>query len=329
MSTATIKTIASETGLSPSTISRALTGKGRVNPETKALIQRVADAQGYRPNLAAQELITGRSRTVGLIVPTITNPFFAALLKGVQARARARGYILLLADSDEDATLEKDLVAEMAPRVEGVIIAVTPGPDAATRLQAYSSRVPIVSVNREVAGISSATADPDGGVRQALEHLRAFGHRRVAYVSGDPASWTNFVRHAAVTKHAALLDIELIDIGPYSTGTDGGGAALEPVLASKATAVIAYNDMMALGLISRLSERGFSCPADLSVVGFDDIPYASISNPPLTTVRSHTERLGRTALDRLVSPATDTDQGGSRVPTDLVVRKSTASPRST
>lgn len=321
----TIRTIAEATGLSVSTVSRALESKGRVSPDTRELVARVSREMGYRPNAAAKALVSGRTRTLGLVVPNITNPFFAGLLKGAQARARDLGYIILLADTDEDYHVEQELIAEMSVKVEGLILAVTPSAHATADVEDYAARLPIVLINREREGTSSARPEVEIGMRQALEHLAALGHKHICYVSTGDDSWMNHYRHDTAEAESTRIGLQLTVTGPYPPSAEGGAASLEPVLASGATAAICFNDLMALGLISQLSNRGMSCPADLSVIGIDDILYSAISIPPLTTIRVAPQRIGKAATDLLVAqidrPEAEIQQ--LKFPSDLVVRRST------
>lgn len=325
---ATIKTIAAATGLSASTVSRALSSRGRVNAATKDRVFRAAQELGYQPNLAAKALVTGRSRTIALIVPTVTNPFFTALLKGAQARARSLGYMLLLGDSDEDAVLERELVSELLERSEGMIIAATPSPSATRDVEAYGAAGEVVLINRDAAGILHARPDVSEGLRQALEHLAALGHRRIAYIRGSASSWMDAHQQDVLTEQAGRLNLELSLLGPYATTSEGGEAAVDTIIASGASAVIAFNDLMALGITKRAHERGIGIPGALSVIGIDDIPYAAMAQPPLTSIRLNPYRIGRGAVDLLVNAIErpETEREGATFPTELIVRGTTASP---
>jgi LacI family transcriptional regulator/LacI family repressor for deo operon, udp, cdd, tsx, nupC, and nupG len=322
---ATIKTIAAATGLSASTVSRALSSRGRVNASTKDRVFKAAQELGYQPNLAAKALVTGRSRTIALIVPTVTNPFFTALLKGAQARARSLGYMLVLGDSDEDSVLERELVTELLDRSEGMILAATPSPSAGKDVAGYGKAGAVVLINRDAPGVLHARPDVSEGLRQALEHLAALGHHRVAYVRGSVNSWMDAHQQDILKEQASRLELELSMLGPYTTTSEGGEAAVDTIIASGASAVIAFNDLMALGISKRAHERGLSVPNDLSVVGIDDIPYAAMAQPSLTTIRLNPSRIGRGAVDLLVNAIErpDLSSDGATFPTELIVRGST------
>lgn len=323
---ATIKTVADATGLSISTVSRALGQKGRVNAATRDLILRAARDLGYVPNQAAKTLVTGHSNTIGLVVPDIANPFFTSLLKGVQLRARSRGYIVLLADADNDATLERDVVREISNLTAGLIIHPVAAATTDADLAHYNSDSLLVVVNREAEGMSSARADLALGLRQAVAHLVALGHRSIGYLSGSEYSWANRYRLEVLRAEAEQHRISVTEFGPYSTTADGGAAALEPVAASSVTAVIAFNDEMALGMIAQMRSRGLVCPRDLSIIGGSDFPYASMISPALTTIRVEPNRVGRSAVDLLVDLIENPDARSVQrvaLPTELVVREST------
>lgn len=317
--------VARVAGVSVSTVSRALSKPDGVAPHTLAKVLGAARSMGYLPNVAAQGLITGRMMTIGLIVPDIENPFFSSVTKGVQARARAAGYGVIVADSDEDPSQEAGMVREMARRVDGVLLCSPRAPDAV--LVELTAESTIVLVNRECADIPSVRLNNLEGVRQAMVHLRALGHRTIAYVGGPSTSWSNKERIAAATAVAAEhADTELIDLGSFQPYVSGGFAAADLVIASGATAVLAYNDLIAYGLLERFRARGVVVPDDISVVGVDNIPMSELTSPPLTSVGIPLVNCGRAAVDVLLGIlAAPSAQGGHHhdLSFQLVVRGST------
>lgn len=341
----TILTVAERAGVAPSTVSRVMTGRGRVSPDTRRRVMRVAQELGYQPSAAARALITGRTASLGLIVPNITNPFFPAVIKGAQSRARALNYSVFLADADEDPVLERELVRQMAHQNDAVIINPTPSPTVVRDVTEYRQHASVVLLNRRVPGLPSVTVDWTAGLRQGIDHLHTLGHRKLAYLAGHTASWANQERQRVLRVEADRMGMELLVLGPYATGYEGGAAAADVVLASPATAVIAFNDLMALGLLSVLAERRVPVPERLSVVGVDDIQMSNLAFPPLTTVRAPTHLLGQRAVDlclRLLEPrvgAAPSSAGAPAdaasgdqltdgpeewaVPTEIVVRRST------
>lgn len=314
----TLRDVARAAGVSPATASRALSAPDLVAPERRELVRRVARELGYRPNRAARELITGRSGHLCLVVPDLENPFFSAVAKAVQARARTAGQAVVVADAEEDPLLEAELVAQLGAQADGVLLCSPRMPAADLAAIAADDR-PVLLVNREGADLPSVVVDNRDGVRQAVRHLHALGHRRVAYAGGPTGSWSDARRRDGL---AALdVDVEVVDLGAHAPVFAGGVGAADLALASGATAVLTHNDLMALGVLDRLRARGVRVPQDLSVVGFDDAPVATLVTPALTTVAVPLARLGRTAVDLLLAPQDDVPH--AVLPVELVVRGTT------
>ncbi|MDX6238569.1 MAG: LacI family transcriptional regulator [Kribbellaceae bacterium] len=323
--TATIRDVARLAGVSASTVSRALSMPQVVNSATRARVQSAADALGYAPNKAARGLITGRTGNIGLVVPDLGNPFFPSVVKGVQARARASDVAVFLADSDEDAAAEVGLVRALAKQVDGLILC---SPRAGVgELEAIAQEATVVLVNRLVEGIPAVTFDNAGGMRQAVAHLAALGHRRIAWVGGPETSWSSGERARGLWAATGAQGLELISVGHFPPHYDGGMAAADQVVASGATAVIAYNDLVAVGLLARLHARGISVPDDLSVVGIDDIAMSRMAHPALTTVRLPKQQAGRVAVELLLAVLAEPDPASistrGELPVELMVRGST------
>ncbi|MBQ0895736.1 LacI family DNA-binding transcriptional regulator [Micromonospora sp. U56] len=321
---ATIREVAREAGVSPSTVSRALSMPGLVNPVTRERVLRAAQRLGYEPNRAARGLITGRTGNLGLIVPDLANPFFPSLVKGVQARAREADYAVFLADTDEDPAAESHLVRVLAKQVDGLILC---SPRAREEdILALAGTTTLVMVNRRFGKVPSVVFDNSDGIRQAVAHLQALGHRRVAWVGGPRTSWSNRERVRALRSATAAAGMELLVVGQFPPQFEGGIAAADLIIASGVTSVVAYNDVMALGLLGRLRDRGVHVPQDFSVIGIDDIQMSGMSSPTLTTVSLTKEQAGRAAVDLLLSLLEQPD--GVRnvrreLPTQLRVRGST------
>ncbi|WP_353050460.1 LacI family DNA-binding transcriptional regulator [Cellulosimicrobium sp. Marseille-Q4280] len=340
----TVRDVARESGVSISTVSRALAEPERVAPETRDRVVAVATRLGYRPNRAASGLRAGRTGALGLVVPDLENPYFASVTKGVQARARRTGHAVFVVDAGEDPGLETELVEGLRPQTDGLVLC---SPRAVEADLEVARDTPVVLVNLRIDGIPAVSSDDAHGVVLAVEHLRALGHRRVAYVGGPERSWSDARRRDGLElAHARFPDVETVAVGSFRPRVEGGRAAADLVVASGASAVLAYNDLVALGLVARLRERGLSVPDDLSVVGFDDTFVATLSSPPLTTVRTDLSLLGARAVDRLVAlldarraarvPATGADSAvgpptgpEDELPVELVVRDSTTVPPTT
>ncbi|HLU45476.1 MAG TPA: substrate-binding domain-containing protein, partial [Natronosporangium sp.] len=272
----------------------------------------------------ARGLITGRTGNFGLIVPDLANPFFPGVVKGMQARAREADHAVFLADTDEDAAVEADLVRALAKQVDGIVLCSPRMSE--DDLRSVTGETPLVLLARRVARLPSVTIDNVDGMRQAVAHLTALGHRRVAYVAGPRNSWSNRERLRGLRTVTAAAEVELVEIGNFMPQFEGGVAAADLVLAAATTAVIAYNDVVALGLLSRFSARGVRVPGDISVVGCDDIALSAMSNPSLTTVALPKQQLGRAGVDLLQQVMENPDRVGAprwELATHLMVRGST------
>ena len=321
----TIRHVARAAEVSVSTVSRAFNQPETVRPHTRERVISVARALEYVPNRAARTLITGRIGSIGLIVPDVANPFFPAFIKAAQARARAAGHAAILADTDEDGFVEARVAEQMAHQVDGLVVCASRMSDEAAKR--ISSLTTTVFVQRLVPGVASVLIDSEVGMRQAAAHLHALGHRRLAYVGGPESSWSDRERRRSAAAVCAELGVELTELGPFQPQFSGGVQAADMVIAHGSTGILAYNDLVALGIISRLHSRGRRVPEEISVIGFDDIPMAEMSVPPLTTVAMPVATAGRMAVELLL----DLLDGGRRpvgerieLPSHLVVRGSTS-----
>lgn len=319
---ATIRDVARASGVHMSTVSRTFSAPHLVSPETRSRVLATAESLGYRPNRAARALITGRTHNIGLIVADIANPFFPPMIKAAESQARLRDYHVFVADTNEDATVEEDLVRALAKQVDGVLLC---SPRMSNGLIEQLSRdMSLVVVNRQVTGLPCVVMDVAQGARDAVAHLTGLGHRRLAFVGGPRGSWTNReIRRAAVAA-ARAGGTTLTVIGSNQPTEDGGHAAAEQVAREEVTAVLAYNDLMAIGLIEGLDSLGMAVPADVSVVGIDDIALSRRTRPKLTTVANPTSAAGRAAIDMLLQHGDDRRTAAQvTLQTELVVRDST------
>jgi LacI family transcriptional regulator len=324
--TVTIHDVAREAGVSASTVSRAMTG-GTVSSATRATVMDAAARLGYRPNRAARGLTTGRTGALGLLVPDLGNPYFAEVIKGVAARTRTRDQPLLVSDTDEDSGLERDTIASLRRSTDGLVLCSPRADDAA--LAEIARGGPTVLINRRVDGIPSVTSNMTDGVEQALRHLSALGHTRVAYLCGPADSWAERSRSEGMALGASI-GVEVVRIPAIAPTFDGGVYAADLALTTGATAIIAFNDLIALGVLNRLTSRGISVPAEMSLIGHDDIEMATMSHPGLTTVSVSTVKLGTTAAELLLRLlAADRADAGHEpaatvvLPSALVVRRTT------
>ncbi|WP_349897503.1 LacI family DNA-binding transcriptional regulator [Parafrigoribacterium soli] len=320
----TIRDVAREAGVSISTVSRALASPDQVAAATRLHVQATADRMGYRVNNNARSLITGRKHSFGLVVPDLENPFFGSVCKGVQARARAAGYAVFVADTDEDPTVETEVVRSLTKQVDGVILCSSRATD--EEIAELAKETPLVLANRALSTIPSITFDNGGGLRLVMSHLIALGHRSIAYAAGPLRSWSSNERATAFREFEANgIELDLIELGNFAPFFSGGVHAGDLAIASGATAVVAYNDIMALGLIDRLRQRGLSAPYDMSVTGFDNVAVSTFVWPNLTTVDLPRVQMGRMSVDALLD-ILDGDGAPSsapvQLPTELVVRQS-------
>lgn len=324
----TIHDVARRARVSVTTVSRALTDPRLVRKSTLERVLAAAKQLAYRPNPAARSLITGKTRNIGIVVPDLENPFYTSVLRGVQARAHQTGHAVLLADSGEDPVAEANLVHTMTNQVDGVIICSPFAADAQISEQAEATS--LVLVNRAVPGISAALMDSASGMRKVVDHLAALGHRRCAYLGGPRSAWSNRERTRGLRAAVKLHSMELMELGPFEPKFEGGVEGTDVVLETGATAIVVFNDMMALGVLSRLSALGICVPQDISVVGADDILYAAMCAPPLTTLAMPMESAGRTAVDLLLAKWDGSAAGAPhhKLSTELIVRATTAPPTS-
>lgn len=321
---ATIYDVARAAGVSPSTVSRALSVPEMVNADTRARVQQIATELGYHPNRAARGLITGRTGSIGLIVTDLTNPFFPEVVKGVQGRARESDYSVLLADTGEDPAVEVGLIRALCKQVDGIVLCSSRMSE--VDLRSVTGDTVTVLLNRRVNRVPAVTIDNVDGIRQAVAHLYALGHRRVAYVAGPRTSWSNRERLRGLRTSASAAGLELVEVGAVAPHFAGGVAAADLVLSAGVTAVFAYNDLIALGLLNRFRAMDIAVPGEISVIGFDDIMFSEMVSPSLTTVAQPKEQLGRAGFDLLLQLLQDADPAtASRrtVISQLIIRGST------
>jgi LacI family transcriptional regulator len=319
----TIYDVAQAAGVAASTVSRAFARPGRVNAETAARIFEAAKGLGYRTT-ALPGLTGARSRTLALVVTDITNPFYAEIIRGAHEAAAELGYTLSLSHTQEDADIERAWIEHELASVEGVVLASSRMSDSTIRT--IAKQKPVVVLNRRLPEVPCLLVDNARGMRRALEHLGELGHRSVTYVAGPNASWTDGVRWQALREAAFELELKVRRVGPTQQPTIAAGfARAGEIIAQRSTAVIAYNDVLAIGVIKGLHRAGLRVPEDVSVIGFDNILLAEVVEPELTTVASPLRAQGETAVRNLVAMANGAVTSGEPLvlPVKLVVRSST------
>jgi LacI family transcriptional regulator len=326
--TATIADVAEKAGVSTATVSRVLAGVGRARPETQARVLEAARELDYRPSEVARSLKRRSTQTLGLIITDIENPYFPELVRAVEDAARAAGFSVLLCNAADDPEREAsylDLLVDR--RVDGLIIAASSlGVRQGEWLTAPPIPVVLVNTAAPDADLPTIMSDNEGGGRVATEHLLALGHRRFGYLMPPPRNVDAPARLAGVRRalDAAGVSRDVLTVAPGEALVGGGEAAAYDLLdrAPETTAIVAYNDLMAIGALRALRRRGRRVPADTSVVGFDDVPVAAYVDPPLTTISQRTEEMGRWAVTRLIGE-NGTGPPSVRLPVDLQVREST------
>lgn len=303
---ASLKTIAEEAGVAVSTVSRAFTRPELIGEETRAQILAIAERVGYQPNRSARGLVTGRTSMLGLLVPDISNPFFPPLVRAAEDRAYERGYAVLLMDTDEHADRERQLLGDLTGRVDGLVACSPRSP--AAHLREVAQRRPMVLVNRSIPGVTSVSCSTRDGLGHLVDHLHGLGHRNIVYLAGPASSWSDRERRSSVRQQAGRRGMQIEVLGPFPATFSGGVQAGDAVVASGATAAVAFDDVVALGAVRRLSELGYDVPGKVSVSGCDDIFFSVMTMPSLTTVATPIAQAGRTAVDLLL----DQIEGRSR-----------------
>src|SRR4051794_14593183 len=318
-----IRDVAARAGVSPATVSRVFTRPDAVADETRRRVVAAADALRYTPNPVARSLAKGRTGNLGIVVPDIANSFSATITKAVQREASRDGYALFLTGSEEVAGDEEQWARAMAAQVDGLLLVSPQMPDEA--LMALADLIPLVVTNRVVDGIPAVLTDTFEATGHAVEHLHALGHRRLVYLAG-PSGYSNDVRVRGFRAACAGLGIGASELGPFHARFSAGVRAGDLGLATDATAVVAYNDEVAVGVINRLADRGLRVPEDVSVVGFDDTQLAEMVTPRLTTVRIPAAAAGVSAVGMLLAAVTGREPRPPaclQLPGELIVRAST------
>lgn len=338
----TIGDVAKAAGVSRATVSRVMNGRSTVAADIAERVREAAEQLSYRPSNAARNLALGRTRTVALVMPDVGNPVFQQILHGVMAAADEDGYRVLVADTAEDQSQEAAIALEARLRCDALVLVSPRMPDEDLR-KLIPDVEPVVLLNRQAppppGGDGTAAAarqvndvlapsllvDYEGAAVQVIEHLVALGHTRLAYLAGPGASASDGQRREGIRRaleRHPRLDVQEIPAGPDIAA---GHAATGAVLDGRATAAVAFNDLVAFGLLAGLNEAGVAVPADISVAGFDDIDLARYATPALTTVVVPQAELGRHAWKELAAVMDDDAQPArsARFTTELEVRAST------
>jgi LacI family transcriptional regulator len=334
----TLREVASLAGVHPATASRALNQetRGLVREETARRVEDAARQLDYRPDHLARSLKTRRSSTVGVLLPDLTNPLFPPIVRGIEDRLAPKGYVALIGNTDNDAERERLVLEGMRDRSIDGLIAATAQRRHPQLVAIARSGLPVVLVNRVVDDhlLPSVSVDDEAGMRQAVAHLVSLGHRNIAHVAGPQRFSTGFRRFQGFVAGLQALGVPPDDrriVFAESFSQAEGYRGTRDLLSRDAgfTAIVAGNDMIALGCLRALDEAGLSCPDDVSLVGFNDTPFMDRISPPLTTVRLPHYEVGVEAaqllLDRIADPTAPVKL--LFLPPELVVRASTGPPR--
>jgi LacI family transcriptional regulator len=333
----TIADVAQLAGVHPGTVSRALNPKseGRVNRATVARVRRAAKQLGYTPNSIARGLRTSSSMTVGVVVPDLTNPIFPPMVRGIESTLAPRGYSAVIVNTDGDDDLERLLVDSLLQRQADGLIFATGHSEHSSAADAFQRGVKAVMVNRDARGVPfpAVVGDDAAGIREALDHLAALGHRRVLHLAGPDTFSTGTTRADAFVRRCAELGLDGAIASADAYSVDEGTRLTGEVLlrpGPRPTAIVAGNDLLALGAYHALRAHELRCPEDVSVVGFNDMPFAGDFQPPMTTIHVPHFDLGaeaaRLLLDQLEAETTGVTPVRVVLPVHLVVRGSTAPP---
>jgi LacI family transcriptional regulator len=327
----TIYDVARLAGVSTATVSRALNGTGQVGESKRFAIDAAVERLGYRPNTIARSLVTRSTQTIALLLPDITNPFYAELVTGIQQLTRERDYMMLLCTTDFDPEQEERYLRLLrAKHVDGALVdgLVLP-PERIARF--VEDGFPIVCLDRDVDSRSVPLVQVDNalGAGLATGHLLGLGHTRIAHIMGATARISEerlLGYQAALTQAGVAPDSSLIAFGGFTE--TGGHDAMRALLAIGPcpTAVFAANDLSAIGAINAIAASGRSVPGDVSVVGFDDLRLAPYTSPPLTTIRQPAAEIARLSTELLLDMIAGRRPGKlhHRLPPELIVRESTA-----
>lgn len=331
-----LRDVAMAAGVHVSTASRALDERTapNVNAETVERVRQAADKLGYRVNGMARALRRRRSLIIGMVIPDIKSPVFPAVVRGAEDVLSGLSFSLLLSNTDNDPNKARaQITAMLASQADGLLLGIARREDPVIE-ELKTSGTPIVLVNRMIdqGGMPTVIADDYHGILAAVQHLYKLGHRKIGYVGG-PCTFSTASQRLAGFQHSVarlgLPDVGVVETAAFSedAGLEAGGQLLDAH--PETTAVLAANDLIAIGVIDAAGQRGLSCPRDLSVVGFNDIEYVRRLQPPLTTIRIPHYEVGRRAAELLLAMVEDPNRHPEIVMLsgELVVRGSTSPPR--
>lgn len=325
---ASIKDVAAEAGVSVATVSRVLNSHPSVSPDARRRVLAAVDVLGYRPNAVARSLRTDQTRTLGLVISDVLNPYFTELARFVEEEARALGYSVIIGNADERPDLQEHHIRTLLDRrIDGLLVSPADGSSPLTP-GAAGSGTPMVFVDRWIQGVDVPVVRADGrdAIRDLVAHLHRLGHRRLAIIAGPAATTTGNERveafREALREHGLALPDTYIGQGDFQA--DSGRRATERFLdlPEPPEIVFAADNLMALGALDAIRARGLRVPRDIGLAAFDDIPWFMHTDPPITAIAQPTGELGRAAVRALVDLIEGRSPQSVTLPARLVVRSS-------
>lgn len=323
-----IKDVASHAGVSVATVSRVLNDHPAVRPGTRSRVLTSVTELGYRPNAVARSLRTHQTRTLGLVISDVLNPFFTELARAVEDAARRRGYSVIIGNADERAALQEHHVRTLLERrIDGLLVSPTDGGTAMIR-DAAAAGTPMVFVDRWIRGLDVPVVHADGraAVHDLVAHLHALGHRRLAIIGGPSETTTGDERvaafRAALDAHGLPLPREYTGQGDFQTESGRRETAAFLDLPEPPEVVFAADNLMALGAMDELRSRGLRVPEDIALAAFDDIPWFLHTDPPITAIAQPTGELGHKAVEALISLVEGRSAASVTLEARLVTRRS-------
>lgn len=295
----TIRDVAERAGVSPSTVSRTFSRPSRVNAATARKIRAVADELGYRQEeVTADSFDTTYNGLIAIAVADIANPVFSELMQSAQHECQQHNYGLITIDTQESAAIERVALHRALRHVDGIILASSRLAD--NSIVKLATLRPLVSINRSVRGVQTIIGDVTHGMASALTQLVHDGHRSITYLSGPAAAWQDGIRWKILKVFCSNHHVHLHRINLVSPTFDVGHSAIQQFAEHPTTAVIAYNDMLALGFLTALKERSVSVPEEVSIIGIDDIPYSTLVSPSLSSIALPRRQIGAIAVEQLL-----------------------------
>ncbi|MEV6425810.1 substrate-binding domain-containing protein [Streptomyces sp. NPDC051662] len=323
-----IKDVAAEAGVSVATVSRVLNDHPSVSPTSRARVLAAVTALGYRPNAVARSLRTDRTRTLGLVISDVLNPYFTSLARAVEEEARTLGYSVIIGNADERPELQDHHVRTLLDRrIDGLLVSPTDRGSPLIR-DAVRAATPLVFVDRWIPGVEVPVVRSDGraAIRDLVAHLLRVGHRRLAIIAGPATTTTGSERvdafRTALAGHGLALPDAYIGQGDFQAESGRRAAERFLDLPEPPDAVFAADNLMALGALDAIRARGLSVPDDIALAAFDDIPWFVHTDPPITAIAQPTDELGRAAVRALAERIAGRVPPSVTLPARLVVRRS-------